>query len=64
MKDMISQIDYLNKELNKKDEKVHYLEEINRDLKIAYSTVFMQLDEAKKVSKESHVDIQAIEKKI
>lgn len=64
LKDLISQINLLTKELAKKEEKQSYFEDVNKDLKLAYSTVFMQLEEMRSASSETHVDIKEVEKQI
>ena len=44
----------------KKEEKQMFVEDVNKDLKLAYTTVFMQLEDMKKVSTDHHVDIQEV----
>ena len=51
IKDLIQQVNKAGKELSKKDERINFLEEIHRELKIAYYSALEELDEAKKISK-------------
>jgi myosin heavy subunit len=64
IRDMISHVDSLSKELTRKEEKLQNFEELNRDIKIAYSAVVYELENTKKAESRNNLDILTYLKQI
>jgi chromosome segregation ATPase len=64
VREMVSRADALSAELSKKEEKQHFLEDMNRDLKIAYSTIAYELSGLKSALEKKSCDAFELERAV